>query len=237
MTANVIGYGDDATVSHLPHPKHGQFDANTEPFLSRHDAACQCMKPLRSLAIVGGFASGKTTLSDGLVGLGYTKVSFARYLKEICANVYNGGRPIDKYAEFVVTGPDGEPREISGRRMLQEFGQSVKAMDRNFWVRALLNDISSGEYGDGPFVTDDCRFPYEADALAEAGFIIVSLDTPIVERIVRYHNTYGVYPTRDEMLHASETEIAGIAYDYKIDGRENMDAILRRAYAIGSGEA
>lgn len=204
MTANVTGYEDEA-------PK----------------------RMPRSLAIVGGFAAGKTTLSEGLVQQGYTRVSFARYLKEICAVVYNGGKPIDKSQEFTVHDLDGYERTITGRRMLQEFGQSVKAMDRDFWVRAMLNDIENGEHSGGPFVTDDCRFPYEADALRKAGFIIIKLETPLDTRIRRYYQTYGTYPTPAELVHPSEIELVDIHYDYEIDGEKDPKAILTEVYGIG----
>jgi hypothetical protein len=187
---------------------------------------------VRNVAIVGGFASGKTTLSDGLVQQGYVRLSFARYLKEICAVVYNNGKEIDKNASFIVTSLDGYEREISGRRMLQEFGQSVKALDRNFWVRTLLNDMEYGEHSGGPFVTDDCRFPYEAEALSKAGFLIVKLDTPLDTRIRRYYDTYGVYPTAAEIVHPSEMELVDIEVDFTIDGEMTPKEILEDTYKI-----
>jgi GTPase SAR1 family protein len=206
MTANVTGYEDET-----PKPK------------------------MRNLAIVGGFAAGKTTLSEGLVQQGYTRVSFARYLKEICAVVYNGGKAIEKWQEFEVHSLDGEARTITGRRMLQEFGQSVKVMDRDFWVKSLVQDVTSGKYGPGPFVTDDCRFPYEADALRRLGFEIVKLETPLDTRIRRYFQTYGVYPTAEELVHPSEIELVDIEYDHEIDGEKDPKAILEWAYNIGRG--
>jgi len=191
---------------------------------------------MRNLAIVGGFAAGKTTLSEGLVQQGYIRVSFARYLKEIVASVYNGGRPVEKAQEFVVHDLDGNERTITGRRLLQEFGQSVKAMDRDFWIRAMLNDIEYGEHSGGPFVTDDCRFPYEADALRKAGFTIVKLDTPLDTRIKRYFQTYGVYPTPAELVHPSEIELVDIVPDFVLDGEQQPKDILLEAMEIALDE-
>lgn len=187
---------------------------------------------MKNLAIVGGFAAGKTTLSEGLVQQGYIRVSFARYLKDIVANVYNAGKPVQKNDVFKVTDFNGSVREITGRRLLQEFGQSVKQMDRDFWVRSLLNDIRYGEHSGGPFITDDCRFPYEAEALRGDGFIIVKLDTPIDTRIQRYYDTYGIYPTPAELVHPSEIELVNIHPDYVIDGEKTPGEILVEAMEI-----
>lgn len=185
---------------------------------------------MRNLAIVGGFAAGKTTLSDGLVQQEYTRVSFARYLKEIAEDVYNGGEPIGKTQNFDTYTLAGEYREISGRQLLQELGQAVKAMDRNFWIRSLFNELNAGWHGDGPWVIDDCRFPYEADALRDADFSIVKLEVPVDTRIRRYEKAYGRYPTPAELVHPSEIELVGIIPDIIIDGEKSPGEILRDVF-------
>lgn len=181
---------------------------------------------MKNLAIVGGFAAGKTTLSEGLVQQGYTRVSFARYLKEIAAHVYGGpiGKTDTYYVADLVT---GDEREISGRQLLQELGQAVKVMDRNFWINSLLGELDNGNYGDGPFVTDDCRFPYEAQALKAEGFDIIKLDTPMDVRIRRYEQTYGRVPTAAELVHPSEIELVDIVPDMTIDGEWEPKRILQ----------
>ncbi len=173
---------------------------------------------MKNLAIVGGFAAGKTTLAAGLVQQGYTRVSFARYLKEIAATVYNGGKEIGKTDSFLVADLEGDVHSISGRELLQRLGQSVKSLDRDFWITSLLSEITNGSYGDGPYVTDDCRFPYEADALKDEGFDIIKLDTPVETRIRRYEETYGRAPTAAELVHPSEIELVNIVPDMTLDG-------------------
>jgi hypothetical protein len=189
---------------------------------------------MHNLAIVGGFAAGKTTLSEGLVQQGWTRVSFARLLKEMAARAY--GEEIQKNKTYSMRDlGSGETRGITGRRVLQELGQSVKSMDRDFWISSLLSDIRSGVYGNGPYVTDDCRFPYEADALRLRGFVIVRLDVPLDTRIRRYYATYGNYPTPAELVHPSEIELVDIEVDHVINGEQDPKDILMEVYKIGMG--
>lgn len=187
---------------------------------------------MRNIAIVGGFASGKTTLSEGLVQRGWTRVSFARLLKEMAARAY--GEEIRKNGTYTVYDLEtGSTRGISGRRVLQELGQAVKGMDRNFWISSLFMDIENGSYGPPPYITDDCRFPYEADALRRHGFTIIKLDTPLVVRLERYNQIYGYYPTAAECAHPSEIELEDIVVDYVIDGEQSPEEILATALGIG----
>lgn len=179
---------------------------------------------MRNVAIVGEFASGKTTLAELLIeNFGFTRVSFAGKLKSVAAAVYEPMEPgqygsIEKTKQYEVWPLMSQPETISGREVLQQLGQAVKDMDRLFWVRWLMNDIDSGIYGDGPFVTDDCRFPYEADALRERGFVIARIMTPLDVRMDRYEATYGRRPTMAEMNHPSETEVQSIRWDLILDG-------------------
>jgi hypothetical protein len=187
----------------------------------------------KSVAIVGEFASGKTTLANALIEqYGFKRVSFAGRLKQMAAAVYApSGNPagygvVEKTAEYEVFPLRwDDPGTISGREVLQQLGQSVKELDRLFWVRWLMNDIDAGMHGDGPFVTDDCRFPYEADALRERGFTIVRVMTPIKTRMERYEMTYGRLPTQAEMTHPSETEVTLIDWDMLVDGTHPVDEL------------
>ncbi len=199
---------------------------------------------MNNLAIVGGFAAGKTTLADGLVQQGYTRVSFAKRLKELAQAVYGepiaeylaGGRayaPVEKATEYDITRLDGHIDTITGRRILQELGQAVKELDRDFWIRWMLRDIEDGKYGPAPYVTDDCRFPYEADALKSFGFTIVKLEVDVDVRIRRYTDTYGRPPTPAELVHPSEIELVDIEPDFVVDGARDPKTILAETYRLG----
>lgn len=182
---------------------------------------------MKNVALVGGFGSGKTTVADGLASKhGYRRVSLATTLKRIAADALNGGEDIQKSDLYEVTGLNGVEMFLSGRQVLQELGQSVKRLDRNFWTRWLLSDIARGTYGPGPFVVDDCRFSYEADALAAQGFLIVRLAVPDDVRKARYASVYGREPSATEMAHPSEVEMSLIEEDAIVDGTMTEGEVL-----------
>lgn len=178
------------------------------------------------IAVVGKFAAGKSTIASALVERGWERISFASRLKDTAAMVFNGGKPIRKEGLYIVTDLDGQERAITGRTVLQELGQSVKSLDRMFWVRWLKHDLDSGYYGPGPYVIDDCRFPYEAEFLRGMGFTVVRVETPTVVRMERYNAIYGRYPTHEELTHPSETEVDLIRPDMTVNGEEDIDRIV-----------
>lgn len=177
---------------------------------------------MKSVAIVGEMASGKTTLADVLVEkYGYTRVGFANRLKETAMLIYGVGQNIQKGATYYVWQGDDEV-PITGRALLQQLGQSVKTFDRNLWVNWLLADLDNGTYGDGPFVIDDCRFPYEANALRGEGFVIARIVTPPQVRMERYELNYGYRPSVEELNHPSEAEVKNIKADALFDGTDTV---------------
>ena len=182
---------------------------------------------MRNIAITGRMAAGKTTISDELVNRhGYTRASFAGRLKDIAAQVYGGGLPVEKGLTYLVTDEQtGQPRELLGREILQQLGQSVKSFDRDLWVRWLLADIA-GRQGamvatEPPYVLDDLRFDYEAEALKAAGWMVVKVITPREVRHERYARLYGSYPSESMENHPSEVGVDDIREHYVILGDGN----------------
>lgn len=195
--------------------------------------------PVRSVAIVGEFASGKTTLADYLVDHhGYTRVSFAARLKEVAAAVYNGGQPIEKNNLYTVSRAGDPNYSVSGRELLQQLGQAVKALDENFWIRWLLADLGAegrtGFVRPGTYVSDDTRFPYEADALRDQGFAIIRLNTPRDVRMDRYEQLYGRRPNQSELNHPSEVESRLIQADMTLDGTKPVEELAAAIISTGS---
>lgn len=176
---------------------------------------------IKNVAIFGAMYSGKSTIAAALVDAGYVRVSFAGPLKNVASLAYG---QVDKGKSYNVFSPDcGSVVSISGRQILQEIGEAVKDVDRDFWVKCFLRD--SKRYLDQPLVLDDGRFQFELEALRNEGYLIVAVDTPQEVRLARARMIMGREPTATEMNHRSEIEIPFIIHsmaDIVIDGQGDV---------------
>lgn len=186
-----------------------------------------------NVAIVGKMGAGKSSLANHLVDVHkYTRVANAGALKALAAMAYG---PIDKSETYRVTripefawGNEYEEDEISGREVLQGIGQIVKEFDRDFWLKAMMRDIETK--GNGPFVCDDTRFPFEADFLRSKGWIIAKLYVPKEVRAERYERLYGRVPTESELNHPSETEVDNIKEDIGLSGEDPIEELIEKLF-------
>lgn len=186
-----------------------------------------------NVAIVGKMGAGKSSLANHLVDVHkYTRVANAGALKDLAAMAYG---PIDKSETYRVTVEDDmaweqsfKEREISGREVLQGIGQIVKEFDRDFWLKAMMRDIATK--GNGPFVCDDTRFPFEAEFLREKGWIIAKLYVPKEVRAERYERLYGRVPTESELNHPSETEVDNIKEDIGLSGEDPIEELVNQLF-------
>lgn len=179
------------------------------------------MRP--NIGLAGNMYAGKSTIADALTEYGYQRMSFAAPLKNVAALAYG---PIDKSATYETVQsvaprpPRTEPYAIekSGRQILQEVGQAMKIVDRDFWLRCFSREAA--RYGDTPLVVDDLRFWFEMEHLIRLGWIIVGVNTPLPVRMERAERILGRRPTDAEMSHQSEIEVPKIisAADMVVSG-------------------
>jgi hypothetical protein len=194
---------------------------------------------MRNIALFGHMGSGKTTIADALSRAGYQRVSFAAPLKAVAELAYG---KIDKGAEYKTSMnlPDvnldgGHPLTAmkSGRQLLQEIGQSIKDVDRDFWLKCFFRTADT--FADTPLVVDDGRFNFEFTSLQSAGWLTVGINTHQSVRMQRYESIYGRVPTDGELNHQSEVEVPGILQKCQIivqgtdDAYDNARKILRIA--------
>lgn len=166
------------------------------------------MKP--NIGLAGNMYAGKSTIAAALTEYGYQRMSFAGPLKNVAALAYG---TIDKSDTYETVKPYGNTDtaftvEKSGREILQGIGQAIKSVDRDFWIKCFLRDAQ--RYPGVPLVVDDLRFKFEMQALRDAGWFIVGVQTPLGERMARAEAISGRRPSEAEMTHESEVEVPAI---------------------------
>lgn len=168
------------------------------------------------VGLIGKKRVGKDTFAAVLVEeFGFTRVAFADPLKEMALTIdpiidvgagwddeghlYSLNDLVKAHSwEYV---KDTYPE---ARRVLQHLGDGVRQFDPEFWVRAGMahadglrrdrRDEGKWDASQWPVVITDVRYPNEADAIREAGGILVRIVRPGVD---------------DGDTHASETALDG----------------------------
>ncbi|WP_432157772.1 hypothetical protein [Streptomyces sp. bgisy153] len=151
-----------------------------------------------NVGIIGRARSGKDTAGRYFVdGHGYRRVALADPLKEAALR-------LDPYVHAYTSFCDEYDHETSEvrlskvvktegwerakdypevRRILQEFGASIRAIDEDFWLRAALKRTQEiNDYG-VPVVITDVRYRNEAASLVRAGFHLIHIDRPGVPQL------------------------------------------------------
>lgn len=187
---------------------------------------------MRNVALFGQMYAGKSTIAVALTDAGYHRMSFAGPLKNVAALAYG---TIDKTGDYVVTQNSEAAVQYykSGREILQEVGQSLKDVDRDFWLKCFFRD--AGNYLDQPLTVDDGRFMFEFEALKDKGWLSVGILTPDTVRWQRAVMLNGREPTPKEKNHASEVEVPKILErcDILVDGTADPYYNVKRILDYG----
>ena len=134
------------------------------------------MKNKVNIGLIGLAGSGKDTVADMLKDIGYTKVSFAAVLKEMCMGLgWNGDK------------------DVKGRKLLQDVGMALRVYDDNTWVHATHKKLEH-KYAN---VFSDVRFNNEANYIKdELQGIIVRIVRPSLE-MTEAHNHVSEYGQKE----------------------------------------
>ncbi|MCX4572298.1 hypothetical protein OHB41_03675 [Streptomyces sp. NBC_01571] len=160
---------------------------------------------MNDIAITGLARAGKDSVAARLVEAhGYVRVAFADRLKEAALKadpiVSAYGNNEDTMAETVrlseivndygwEAAKDLYP-EV--RRFLQNYGQTVREIDPQFWIKAAGDAVRAAHAAGQPVVFTDVRYRNEADYLAANGFRIV--------RVIRPGQEPGAHVSERDML-------------------------------------
>jgi hypothetical protein len=184
---------------------------------------------MRDIALTGLARAGKDSVAARLVDRwGYQRVAFADPLKEAALKVdpildsacHASYCECDDAADYRLsdairecgweTAKDSIP-EV--RRLLQHYGQTIREMDPQFWVRAAFAEIRRVRATGHPVVITDVRYLNEADALLAAGFRVVRVRRP------------GQVPGD----HASERELIDYPTDHTIVNAGSLEELAALA--------
>ncbi|MEU3986083.1 hypothetical protein AB0F77_39505 [Streptomyces sp. NPDC026672] len=146
-----------------------------------------------NIGIIGRARSGKDTAGKWLVDeRGYRRVALADPLKEAALRlnpiIDDGNVGYSFTAAQLSEVVDGygweRAKEIGDtRRILQELGASIRALDEDFWLRQALKKTQEANDHGVPVVITDVRYRNEADSLRRSGFHLVYIHRPGVPRM------------------------------------------------------
>lgn len=86
-------------------------------------------------------------------------------------------------------------------RFLQEFGVAIRSLDEDFWLRQVMGRAGALASMGYPVVVTDVRFQNEAQAIRDAGGVLVRVDRPGLP---------------DEDRHVSENAWRSVTPDYSV---------------------
>ncbi|MEU1254794.1 hypothetical protein ABZ445_16090 [Streptomyces chartreusis] len=150
-----------------------------------------------NIGIIGRARAGKDTAGKFFVdGHGYRRVGFADALKDVALKL----DPIVDLSPYDVDGfQAAEVRRLADlvrwsgwevaketpevRRILQELGAAMRAVDEEVWLRAALTKAHEANDAGVPVVITDVRYRNEAASLVRAGFKLLHINRPGIPQL------------------------------------------------------
>ena len=138
------------------------------------------------IGLIGLKRAGKNTFGDIAVKeFGYKELAFADELK--------------KYAKLLF--PDHFKNNNKPVKLLQDFGEGMRKIDTDIWVKLLANNFD--KIDELNVVVTDVRHQNEVDYLRSKGFTIVKIENNISDIIDRCRATESDFEP-NLLLHKSE---------------------------------
>jgi hypothetical protein len=187
-----------------------------------------------NIALVGPRKSGKSTAAEALINAGYTRLSLADPVKDaavVMVNAFTRSFHVDTVTDCFDRG-DIEYSKAVFRPLLEWIGSTfgrdyLETPDR--WINMFRERAHRTP---GPIVCDDVRFPNEAGALREMGFLIVRILRPTEARMLALDEAGE---TRD--WQPSEEAIEEIVPDYTLHNHGTVDDLQRLVLLLARKEA
>lgn len=187
------------------------------------------------IAICGKLRSGKSTIASHLaLNHGFERVSFGSSLKHFAEEIFRVSDvyPVEYYTINDTPCPLGiEPTKYKRkpRKLFQDFGEALRALDPEIWVKHAEESIKYYENQRDcvGIVIDDLRNPLEYDWARANGFTIVRISANEDTRIARA-KAAGDDFSEDDLRHPTEQYIDDFEADYEIWNDDDNRAELER---------
>jgi len=159
------------------------------------------------IAITGKLRSGKTSISDYLErAYEYKRIAFGDALK--------------RYAHEIFGEVENKPREL-----YQSFGQKMREIDSDVWVKQVERVINEWEsVTNYSVVIDDLRQPNEYEWARDNGFTIIRINADKDVRIKRAE-ALGDDFDEENLSHDTESHVDKFEVDYDFVNNTTEDFI------------
>jgi dephospho-CoA kinase len=171
---------------------------------------------LRPIALTGKARAGKDTVAEYLVErYGYSRFAFADDIKRIAKDIFPW-----RFA-------DGK----KDRELLQQFGQNMRKIDPDVWVRRLFLKLDLlMAHGVIPVITD-LRMPNEYAACREWGFVIIRIDADDEIRRKRMIECGDVF-RNENINHKTERFVEGFDVDFRVENNGDIESLYEQVDEI-----
>ena len=203
------------------------------------------------IGILGLMGSGKSTVADEFINLGFQKDSFAASLKDACSAIFGWDRELlegdtDESRIFRET-PDlfwsnkTKIQEFTPRLALQQIGTDIMRdqFHEDIWINSF--EYRLRKKSDQNIVISDCRFVNEVELIRRMGGVLVRVDrgeNPEWHKIACSANTSSValniMETKYADVHKSEWSLVGIRVDYVVSNSGTLDQLKNKVKFINS---
>ena len=185
------------------------------------------------IALTGKMRSGKSTIAE-ILWLDYdlTRRSFGGALKYYADKMFEGSSAypieIEEYGEPCPFDGKRDTRVKKPRKLYQDFGQAMRQLDEDIWIRHVEQAIESDKlFPDYKgVVIDDLRQPNEYEWARDNGFIIVRVSADEDVRLRRAERAGDVFSESD-LAHDTEQHVDGFSVDYTIVNDGNLVDLRR----------
>ncbi|MFE0187726.1 hypothetical protein [Streptomyces sp. NPDC058989] len=180
------------------------------------------------IALIGKARSGKDTVAAEFGRrAAYTRLAFADELKAALIRLnplvdscccYEDYHLVDALEDH--GGWEGAKAIPEVRRLLQEYGQTIRDRDPDFWVRPVQAQVRQGTEWNLPCIVTDVRYANELTALRQEGAVVVRVERP------------GAGLAGQAGEHDSETELDGITPDHVLHNNGTLAELQASVRAL-----